>query len=184
MTGPDSERPVGISKVSREAVALPASTSELSLEQQPSLEQSAQLGRSNLEPELGGRLRESDSRSGLEPELGGQLRQRGVYVDELTCIGCTHCAHVARNTFYIEEDHGRARVFRQNGDTEALIQEAIDTCPVDCIHWLDYTELKQKERDRKFQVIPVAGFPVSKALIARQQHQAKRNAKNAEQSRQ
>lgn len=130
--------------------------------------------RSQLEPELGGQLRDAALRSGLEPELGGQLRQRGVYVDELTCIGCTHCAHVARNTFYIEEDHGRARVFRQNGDSEALIQEAIDTCPVDCIHWLDYTELKQKEIERRYQVIPVAGFPVSKALIARQQRQAKR----------
>ena len=133
--------------------------------------------RSQLEPELGGELREAATRSGLEPELGGQLRQRGVYVDELTCIGCTHCAHVARNTFYIEEDHGRARVFRQNGDSEALIQEAIDTCPVDCIHWLDYTELKQKEVERRYQVIPVAGFPVSKALIARHQRQARRAAR-------
>ncbi|MEO1591996.1 MAG: ferredoxin [Cyanobacteria bacterium J06632_22] len=132
--------------------------------------------RSQLAPELGGALRDASERSGLEPELGGQLRQRGVYVDELTCIGCTHCAHVARNTFYIEEEHGRARVFRQNGDSEALIQEAIDTCPVDCIHWLDYTDLKQKEIERRYQVIPVAGFPVSKALIARQQRQAKKKS--------
>jgi len=139
--------------------------------------------RSQLEPELGGALRDASVRSGLEPELGGQLRQRGVYVDELTCIGCTHCAHVARNTFYIEEDHGRARVFRQNGDSESLIQEAIDTCPVDCIHWLDYTELKQKEIERRYQVIPVAGFPVSKALIARQQRQAERKAKRKAQKR-
>lgn len=139
--------------------------------------------RSQLEPELGGALREAAQRSGLEPELGGQLRQRGVYVDELTCIGCTHCAHVARNTFYIEETHGRARVYRQNGDSEALIQEAIDTCPVDCIHWLDYTDLRQKEDERRYQVIPVAGFPVSKALVARQQRQAQKRAKKRPEGR-
>ena len=57
-----------------------------------------------LEPELGGQLRQQDIRTGFEPELGGQLRQQGVYVDEVTCIGCKHCAHVARNTFYIEPD--------------------------------------------------------------------------------
>ena len=107
-------------------------------------------------------------RSGLEPELGGQFRQEGVYVDELVCIGCTHCAHVARNTFYIEPDYGRARVVRQNGDSEALIQEAIDTCPVDCIHRVDYTELQELERDRVNQVIPVVGFPVDKAVISAQ----------------
>ncbi|MGB3769420.1 MAG: ferredoxin [Phormidesmis sp.] len=125
-------------------------------------------GRSGLEPELGGALRSVSERSGLEPELGGQFRQEGVYVDELVCIGCTHCAHVARNTFYIEPDYGRARVVRQNGDSEALIQEAIDTCPVDCIHRVDYTELRELERDRVNQVIPVVGFPVDKAVISAQ----------------
>ncbi len=41
-----------------------------------------------LEPELGGQLRQSTPRSGYEPDLGGAHRQRGVYVDEITCIGC------------------------------------------------------------------------------------------------
>ncbi|MEL6471802.1 MAG: ferredoxin [Cyanobacteria bacterium J06623_4] len=129
--------------------------------------------RSGLEPELGGQLRSAQQRTGLEPELGGAFRQNGVYVDEPTCIGCTHCAHVARNTFYIEPEYGRARVIRQDGDSEALIQEAIDTCPVDCIHWVDYTELRQLERDRKHQVIPLVGFPVDKATVTVQQRQKK-----------
>lgn len=115
---------------------------------------------SGLEPELGGQWRFASERTGLEPELGGQIRQRGVYVDEITCIGCKHCAHVARNTFYIEPDYGRSRVIRQDGDSDEIIQEAIDTCPVDCIHWVDYTELRRLEDERKYQVIPVAGFPV------------------------
>ncbi|MEG4278340.1 ferredoxin [Microcoleus sp. MON1_C1] len=121
--------------------------------------------RSGLEPELGGFLRDAPDRSGLEPELGGVLRQKGVYVDEITCIGCKHCAHVARNTFYIEPDYGRSRVVRQDGDSEELIAEAIDTCPVNCIHWVDYTELKNLEEERKDQVMPVVGFPVDMATV-------------------
>src|SRR5919199_1457631 len=133
--------------------------------------------RSGLEPELGGFLRDAPDRSGLEPELGGVLRQKGVYVDEITCIGCKHCAHVARNTFYIEPDYGRSRVVRQDGDSEELIQEAIDTCPVDCIHWVDYTELKKLEEERKYQVIPVVGFPVDHALVAAKRRHQKQSKK-------
>ena len=121
--------------------------------------------RTGLEPELGGFLRDAPDRTGLEPELGGLFRQKGVYVDEITCIGCKHCAHVARNTFYIEPDYGRSRVVRQDGDSEELIMEAIDTCPVNCIHWVDYTELKHLEEERKDQVIPVVGFPLEYATI-------------------
>ncbi|MEA5617290.1 ferredoxin [Cronbergia sp. UHCC 0137] len=129
--------------------------------------------RSGLEPELGGFLRDTPERSGFEPELGGVLRQKGVYVDEITCIGCKHCAHVARNTFYIEPDYGRSRVISQNGDNEELVQEAIDTCPVDCIHWVDYTELRKLEEDRKYQVIPVAGYPVEHAVAATEKRRKK-----------
>jgi len=137
-----------------------------------------QDNRSGFEPELGGLLRDSSQRSGLEPELGGVLRQKGVYVDEITCIGCKHCAHVARNTFYIEPDYGRSRVMRQDGDSEEVIQEAIDTCPVDCIHWLDYTELRKFEEERKYQVIPVVGYPVEGAVIATQRRQRKQKLNN------
>jgi ferredoxin len=139
----------------------------------PSLEETDN-NRSGLEPELGGFLRDAPERSGLEPELGGILRQKGVYVDEITCIGCKHCAHVARNTFYIEDDYGRSRVIRQDGDSEEIIQEAIDTCPVDCIHWVNYTELRKLEEERKYQVIPVVGYPVDHAVAISQQRREKR----------
>ena len=130
--------------------------------------------RTHLEPELGGILRDAPERSGLEPELGGIVRQKGVYVDEVTCIGCKHCAHVARNTFYIEPDYGRSRVVRQDGDSEELIQEAIDTCPVDCIHWLDYTDVKKHEEERQYQVIPLIGYPVEEAIIAAHRRRKKK----------
>ncbi|NJK50954.1 ferredoxin [Candidatus Gracilibacteria bacterium] len=115
--------------------------------------------RSGLEPELGGIFRDVPERSGFEPELGGELRQEGVYVDEITCIGCKHCAHVAPNTFYIEPEYGRSRVFDQDGDAEETIQEAIDTCPVDCIHWVNYSELQQLEEERRYQEVKRLGFP-------------------------
>lgn len=133
--------------------------------------------RSGLEPELGGFLRDAPERSGFEPELGGVQRQKGVYVDEITCIGCKHCAHVARNTFYIEPDYGRSRVVRQDGDSQEIIQEAIDTCPVDCIHWLDYTELKNLEEEREYQVIPVVGYPVEHAVAASERRRKKQKLK-------
>lgn len=143
----------------------------------PSLDSPADEFRSGFEPELGGFLRAAPERSGFEPELGGSFRQKGVYVDEITCIGCKHCAHVARNTFYIEPDYGRSRVVRQDGDAEELIQEAIDTCPVDCIHWVDYTELKRLEEERRYQVIPIAGFPIDHAVLAKQQRAQRLKAK-------
>lgn len=115
--------------------------------------------KSGFEPELGGVFRNAAERSGFEPELGGVWRQKGVYVDENICIGCKNCTHVAANTFYIEPEHGRARVFNQNGDLEELVEEARDTCPVNCIHWLDYTELKQMETARQYQVIQSLAIP-------------------------
>ncbi|MBD2360184.1 ferredoxin [Anabaena minutissima FACHB-250] len=137
-----------------------------------------QENRSGFEPELGGFLRDAPERSGLEPELGGMVRQKGVYVDEITCIGCKHCAHVARNTFYIEPDYGRSRAIRQDGDAENVIQEAIDTCPVDCIHWVDYTELRNLEDDRKYQVIPTVGYPVDHAVATSEKRRKKQKLKS------
>jgi len=154
---------------------MPQQFDEAFLEANDALETSP----SGFEPELGGDLRDHADRTGFEPELGGVLRQKGVYVDELTCIGCRHCAHVARNTFYIEPEYGRARAIRQDGDPDEVIQEAIDTCPVDCIHWVDYTELKQLEQERQNQVIPIAGFPVDKAMArAEQRKRMKRRGRS------
>jgi ferredoxin len=103
---------------------------------------------------------ESDfcDRNGFEPELGGDLRQNAVFVDETVCIGCGHCAHVARSTFFLEEDYGRARVIAQDGDEEELVQEAIDTCPVDCIAWVNYNDLNKLEDARKHQIIQNLGI--------------------------
>lgn len=97
--------------------------------------------------------------TGLEPVLGGVLRQRAVWVDEAVCIGCRYCAHVACNTFVLEPDLGRSRAIRQDGDSTERIQEAIDTCPVDCIHWVSYDELPELERRLREQQLQPLGLP-------------------------
>ena len=88
---------------------------------------------------------DSNDISGFEPVLGGELREKAVWVDESACIGCQYCVHVATNTFFVDEDYGRARVIRQNGDNLEVVQEAMDTCPVDCMHWVDFEDLDRLE---------------------------------------
>jgi ferredoxin len=135
---------------------------------------------SGLEPELGGSLRETEvDRSGLEPELGGTLRQNAVYVYENICIGCKHCAHVARNTFFIEDNYGRSRVISQDGDEEETIQEAIDTCPVDCIAWVSYPELAELEEERKHQVIQHVGIAGDGKMARVKQNRRKKKSDHA-----
>ena len=53
----------------------------------------------------------------------------------------------------MEGEHGRARVFQQMGDYEDVVEEAIDTCPVNCIHYVPWDDLKQLEIRRRGQVI-------------------------------
>ena len=89
------------------------------------------------------RFLDSDRISGFEPVLGGELREQAIWVDESNCIGCQYCVHVANNTFIVDEDLGRARVIRQNGDTLETVQEAMDTCPVDCMHWVEFEDLER-----------------------------------------
>jgi ferredoxin len=101
----------------------------------------------------------SDGPTGLEPLLGGELRQKAVWVDEAVCIGCRYCAHVASNTFLVEPDWGRSRAIRQDGDSTERIQEAIDTCPVDCIHWVEYERLSELEEQLSQQEILPLGVP-------------------------
>jgi ferredoxin len=59
---------------------------------------------------------------------------REVYVDQDVCIGCGLCASVVPEVFRLN-DAGVSEVYNQSGAAEQSIQEAIDSCPVNCIHW-------------------------------------------------
>jgi len=89
----------------------------------------------------------------VDEETGEPVRSKMVYVDEHTCIGCYNCATVAQSTFFMEQDLGRARVFQQWGDDDETVQIAIETCPVDCIHYVPYDELIKLEVGRRDQNI-------------------------------
>jgi hypothetical protein len=71
----------------------------------------------------------------------------------LTIIKTIITMKVAQSTFFMEQELGRARVFQQWGDDEETIQIAIETCPVDCIHYVPYDELKKLEIERRDQNI-------------------------------
>ena len=82
-----------------------------------------------------------------------------MWVDESTCIGCRYCAHVATNTFVIEPHLGRSRAIRQDGDSCDCIQEAIETCPVDCIHWVAFNDLPGLKLQLDAQELLPMGVP-------------------------
>lgn len=60
---------------------------------------------------------------------------RSVYVDEDECIGCESCVEIAPDVFTFNETTGKASVVNPDGAAEDVIQDAIDTCPAQCIHW-------------------------------------------------
>lgn len=82
------------------------------------------------------------------PFLDDNAPRDHVFVDEFSCIGCKNCANVCSKVFQIEEDFGRARVYDQSGDIK-LIEEAIESCPVDCIHWTSAAQLSLLEDEMR-----------------------------------
>jgi ferredoxin len=59
---------------------------------------------------------------------------RKPQVDQDVCISCELCVTTAPGVFRMNDDN-LAEVYDPSGDPEELIQEAIDSCPVNCISW-------------------------------------------------
>ena len=97
--------------------------------------------------------RESHKFVERDEETGEIVRHQNVFVDEHDCIGCYNCANVAPGTFFMEQEYGRARGYEQWGDSDEDVQTAIACCPVDCIHYVPFEELKALEESRRDQVI-------------------------------
>jgi len=51
------------------------------------------------------------------------------------CIACGNCGQVCPEVFRLNESLGHSEVINPYGAAEDKIQEAIDQCPVQCIHW-------------------------------------------------
>ncbi len=60
---------------------------------------------------------------------------RKVVIDEECCIGCGSCAELCSDVFEMDEEAEKARVILPEGGNEECIEEAISTCPADCISW-------------------------------------------------
>ncbi|HQG33036.1 MAG TPA: ferredoxin [Deltaproteobacteria bacterium] len=60
---------------------------------------------------------------------------REVYIDEDECIACGMCQDICPEVFKLDDAEMVAKVIKPQGGPEDLIQEAIDACPVSCIHW-------------------------------------------------
>jgi ferredoxin len=58
---------------------------------------------------------------------------RRVKIDEDCCIGCAACAELCPDVFEMNEEGDKAHVILPEGGDEECIQEAIDTCPSECI---------------------------------------------------
>ncbi|KAJ0448182.1 putative 3Fe-4S ferredoxin, DnaJ domain, 4Fe-4S ferredoxin-type, iron-sulfur binding protein [Helianthus annuus] len=94
--------------------------------------------------------------SAINPFLDDTYPKDHVFVDEFSCIGCKNCANVCSDVFMIEEDYGRARACNQQGSPD-LVQQAIDSCPVDCIHWTSAAQLSLLEDEmRRVERVNVA----------------------------
>jgi len=56
-------------------------------------------------------------------------------IDEEECIGCGSCVELCPEVYKMNEDKEKAEVILPEGGPKECIEEAIDTCPVSCIHW-------------------------------------------------
>lgn len=68
-----------------------------------------------------------------------------VFVDEESCIGCGQCPNIAMTSFLML-DNGRARSYYQASTPE--VSEAVAACPVNCIKFVSFDELKELETSR------------------------------------
>jgi ferredoxin len=58
-----------------------------------------------------------------------------VTIETEECIGCQSCVEMCPEVFGFDEEAEKAYVIMPEGGDKACIDEAIDTCPVECIHW-------------------------------------------------
>jgi ferredoxin len=57
-----------------------------------------------------------------------------VVIDEQECDGCQTCVELCPDVFEFDEDAEVARVIDPEAE-DACIEEAIDSCPAECISW-------------------------------------------------
>ena len=56
-----------------------------------------------------------------------------VVIDTDECVACGTCVEICPEVFEMEDGADTATVLLETGGPEEAIQEAIDSCPVQCI---------------------------------------------------
>lgn len=56
-----------------------------------------------------------------------------VIIDQDECIGCEACVEICPQVFVMDEDEGKAAVLEDSDATEDCVDEAIASCPAECI---------------------------------------------------
>ncbi|HOW84076.1 MAG TPA: ferredoxin [Spirochaetota bacterium] len=59
---------------------------------------------------------------------------REIFIDTAECTGCELCADRLPEVFEITRE-GFSRVHNDSGADTRRIQDVIDNCPAECIHW-------------------------------------------------
>jgi ferredoxin len=65
------------------------------------------------------------------------MAERIPVVVEEECIACGTCEELVPEVFKVNENLGFSQVINPHGAPEEKIREALDACPVQCIHWSD-----------------------------------------------
>lgn len=58
-----------------------------------------------------------------------------VFIEVEECIGCESCVELCPDVFGMDEEGEKAFVISAEDGSEECIDEAIETCPVECIYW-------------------------------------------------
>lgn len=60
---------------------------------------------------------------------------RVPYIVFSECTACGSCVEICPEVFALNEEQNWAEVINESAASGEKIQEAMDSCPTDCIHW-------------------------------------------------
>jgi ferredoxin len=63
------------------------------------------------------------------------------FIDDEECISCGSCAEICPECFSFKDEMSPAGVISFDCEID-LIEEAMENCPTQCIHWEDDEELE------------------------------------------
>jgi ferredoxin len=58
-----------------------------------------------------------------------------VAINEEECVGCETCVELCPDIFAFDNDAEKAHVIKAEGGDEDCIEEAIGSCPAECISY-------------------------------------------------